>query len=69
VWEAAGESTTGPHRHVDGGAAELVGVDGGAWAARQFSGDLHGTTVERVSAARMARECGGAAYSPARRTG
>jgi hypothetical protein len=27
--EAAGESTAGPHRRVDGGAAELVGVDGG----------------------------------------
>jgi hypothetical protein len=27
--EAAGESTVGPHRRVDGGAAELMGVDGG----------------------------------------
>jgi hypothetical protein len=27
--EAAEESTTGPHRRVDDGAAELVGVDGG----------------------------------------
>jgi hypothetical protein len=27
--EAAGESPAGPHRRVDGGAAELVGVDGG----------------------------------------
>jgi hypothetical protein len=27
--EAAGESTARPHRCVDGGAAELVGVDGG----------------------------------------
>jgi hypothetical protein len=27
--EAAEESTAGPHRRVDGGAAELVGVDDG----------------------------------------
>jgi hypothetical protein len=27
--EAAEESSAGPHRRVDGGAAELVGVDGG----------------------------------------
>jgi hypothetical protein len=27
--EAAEESTAGPHRRMDGGAAELVGVDGG----------------------------------------
>jgi hypothetical protein len=58
--EAAGESTTGPHRRVDGGAAELVaidggawaaqrGVDGGAWAALQFGSDLRGTTVERLA--------------------
>jgi hypothetical protein len=66
--EAAGESTAGPHWRVDGGAAELVGVDGGAQAARQFGGDLRGTTVERVSAAGTTRERG-AAYSPARRTG
>jgi hypothetical protein len=45
--EAAGESTTGPHRHVDSGAADLVGVDSGAQAAWRFGGDLRGTTVER----------------------
>jgi hypothetical protein len=32
------------------GAAELIGVDGGTRAAQQFSGDLRGTTVERVNA-------------------
>jgi hypothetical protein len=29
AWEAAEEGSAGPHRRVDGGAAELVGVDGG----------------------------------------
>jgi hypothetical protein len=33
--EAARESTAGPHRRVDGGAAELMGVDSGARAARR----------------------------------
>jgi hypothetical protein len=45
--EAAGESTAGPHLRMDGGTAELVGVDGDALAAQRFDGDLRGTTVER----------------------
>jgi hypothetical protein len=49
---AAGESTAGPHRRMDGSAAELVGVDGGAQAARRFSGDLQGTTMKRVGGVR-----------------
>jgi hypothetical protein len=28
AWEAAEESTAGPHWRVDGGAAELVGIAG-----------------------------------------
>jgi hypothetical protein len=31
----AKESTAGPHQRVDGGAAELVGIDGGTRAARR----------------------------------
>jgi hypothetical protein len=38
--EVAGESTVRPHRRVDGGATELVGVDDGTRAARRFGGDL-----------------------------
>jgi hypothetical protein len=67
--EAAEESMAGPHRRVDGGAAELVGVDGGVRAARRFDDDLRGTTVERISAAGTTRERGGAAYLPTHQTG
>jgi hypothetical protein len=58
--EAAGESTAGPHQRVDGGAAELVGVDDGARPTRDDGGE--------VSATGTVRERSGAAYSPARWT-
>jgi hypothetical protein len=48
----------GPHWHVDGGAAEVVGVDDGARPTRDDGGE--------VSAAETVRECSGATYSPAR---
>jgi hypothetical protein len=60
AWEATGESTAGPHRRVDGGAAEVVGVDDGARPMRDDGGE--------VSAAGTVRERSGAAYSPARWT-
>jgi hypothetical protein len=78
AWEAVGESTAGPHRRVDGGAAELVGVDGGARAAqrgmdggaqvaRRFGDDLRGTTVER--SARLGRHENAVARRTHRRVG
>jgi hypothetical protein len=46
--EAAEESTAGPHPSVDGGAAELVGVDGGVgWHSEAWTQASGGTAVRR----------------------
>jgi hypothetical protein len=54
--EAAEESTAGPHQCVEGGAAELVGVDGGVGRHGEAWTPMSGGTAVRRGHTRMAME-------------